>query len=108
MSAALSNIRHVGLVVGGCNILGYAVTAALETHKITDLVGAGSFVAATLALSQKNNLISAPLSYPVLTLVNAGVALWGTRLSLFLFQRVLQVGDDKRFEMCELSHKYCT
>lgn len=96
MSAALVNICRTGAVVGACNAVGYAITAALETHKITDLVGAGSFVAATVALSHKNGLFVQPLQYPKLALVNLGVAVWGTRLASFLFQRVLQVGEDKR------------
>jgi steroid 5-alpha reductase family enzyme len=96
MKIAMLNIGRVGMVVGGCNAIGYAVTALLETHKITDLVGAGSFVAATAALVQKNNIFANPLMFPKLTLVNLGIMLWGTRLAMFLFKRVLQVGEDKR------------
>lgn len=93
---ALSNIGRVGAVVGGCNAVGFLLTAALETHKITDLIGAGSFVAATVDLSMKNNLFSNAFSYPKLALINLGVAVWGARLATFLFRRVLQVGEDKR------------
>jgi steroid 5-alpha reductase family enzyme len=95
-SAALASLSHTGLVVGGCNMVGYAITAILETHKITDLVGAGSFVAATVSLSIKNKLFTLPISSPKLLLVNLGVILWGIRLASFLFYRVLQVGSDKR------------
>lgn len=99
ISAALTNIGRVGLVVGGCNSLGFAATALLETHKLTDLVGAGSFVAATLTMSYQNGLHKVPFmrfQSPKLVLVNLGVMLWGTRLAAYLFSRVLQVGEDKR------------
>ena len=96
MIAALANIGRTGLVVGGCNAVGFGITALLETHKITDLVGAGSFVVATTALSIKNNLHQYPLQNIKLSLINVGVMIWGIRLASFLFQRVLQVGEDKR------------
>lgn len=99
MSLAVVNIARVGAVVGGCNAVGYALTAAFETHKLTDLVGAGSFVAATLALSYNNGLLklgSGPISHLKLLLVNVGVILWGSRLASYLFSRVLKVGEDKR------------
>lgn len=98
-SAAFANIGRVGLTVGGCNAVGFAMTALLETHKLTDLVGAGSFVAATLTMSYQNQLIKGSIfnmQSPKLVLVNLGVILWGTRLATYLFSRVLQVGEDKR------------
>jgi len=97
MSLAVANIARVGAIVGGCNAAGYLVTAAFETHKLTDLVGAGSFVVATLALSHKNGLLKfGHISHPKLLLVNIGVMLWGSRLASYLFSRVLKVGEDKR------------
>ncbi|KAJ1435542.1 hypothetical protein B484DRAFT_359097 [Ochromonadaceae sp. CCMP2298] len=97
---AAANLRHVGLVIGGCNAVGYAITAGLETHKITDLVGVGSFVVAALSLSQRNGLLASAmagsLAHPKLLLINVGVAIWGGRLASYLFSRVLQVGEDKR------------
>jgi hypothetical protein len=33
-----SNLKHVAGVIGGCNLVGYLFSAAVETHKITDLV----------------------------------------------------------------------
>uniref|UniRef100_A0A7S3GPN9 Steroid 5-alpha reductase C-terminal domain-containing protein n=1 Tax=Spumella elongata TaxID=89044 RepID=A0A7S3GPN9_9STRA len=101
MSLALSNLARVGAIVGGCNAVGYGLTAAFETHKLTDLVGAGSFVAATLAMSYKNgllNLKAGGVMHPKLLLVNVGVILWGSRLASFLFSRVLKVGEDKRLQ----------
>lgn len=97
MSLAVTNIARVGAIVGGCNAAGYLLTAVLETHKLTDLVGAGSFVAATLALSHHNGLLKFDhVSHPKLLLVNVGVMLWGSRLASYLFSRVLKVGEDKR------------
>jgi len=101
MSLALSNLARVGAIVGGCNAVGYGLTAAFETHKLTDLVGAGSFVAATLAMSYKNGLLNVKaggVMHPKLLLVNVGVILWGSRLASFLFSRVLKVGEDKRLQ----------
>ena len=52
-----SNMKHVGMVIGGCNLVGFIASAAFETHKITDLVGVGSFVAAAISLSLRNPAI---------------------------------------------------
>mmetsp|Transcript_2257 Transcript_2257/g.4018 ORF Transcript_2257/g.4018 Transcript_2257/m.4018 type:complete len:306 (+) Transcript_2257:80-997(+) len=97
---AFANLRHTACVIGACNGVGYGITAGLETHKITDLVGAGSFVAATVSLSHRNgliqNLLEGRITSPKLLLVNAGVILWGSRLASYLFNRVLQLGEDKR------------
>ncbi len=96
----LSNLKHVGCVVGGCNAAGYIVTAALETHKLTDLVGVGSFVAATTSLAYRNKLFSniGDVSNMRLKLVNFGIMIWGVRLATYLFTRVLKLGDDKRLD----------
>ena len=116
---ALTNLKEVAFVVGGCNLGGFAITAVLETHKITDLVGVGSFIAAVGTLTYRNGLlnnlgstVSSALSdknrvQSILTLlgnslqfrqllVNFSVAVWGSRLATYLFSRVLAVGEDKR------------
>jgi steroid 5-alpha reductase family enzyme len=99
--AAASNLKHVAAVVGGCNLAGFAATAAFETHVLTDLVGTGSFVAAAASLSQRNNLFASSTfaSFPKmrLLLLNCMVIAWGTRLASYLFSRVLKLGEDKRF-----------
>ena len=80
-------------IVGGCNGIGYALTAAFETHKLTDLVGVGSFVMATadmITKLPKDNLRA--------VLVDANIMLWGVRLASYLFFRVLKVGHDKRLD----------
>ena len=93
-----SNLKHVGCVVGGCNVFGYLATAVFETHKLTDLVGTGAFVAAASSLSFRNNLFKFNASNLRLKLVNFGIMLWGARLSTYLFTRVLKLGEDKRLE----------
>jgi hypothetical protein len=112
-----SNLKHVGLVIGGCNFVGYAVSAAFETHKITDLVGVGSFVAAAISLTLRNPelLSKVAVKSPFLAeqqirigplhlcrgtarvfIANSLVIIWGARLSTYLFNRVIQLGEDKR------------
>lgn len=102
LSPAIIALKHVAAVVASCNAAGYVATAAFEFHHITDLVGVGSFVVATATLSYKNGLITqvlnvkslgalATLPAARLLLINAGVAVWGSRLATYLFTRVLQV-----------------
>lgn len=94
----ISTLKNVALVIGGCNTVGYALSAVFETHKLTDLTGAGSFVLATFFLSDMNGLFSSH-NHPHanrLVLVNLAVIMWGIRLALYLFIRVMQLGEDKR------------
>eukprot|EP00596_Hydrurales_sp_CCMP1899_P004469 CAMPEP_0119035122 /NCGR_PEP_ID=MMETSP1177-20130426/2088_1 /TAXON_ID=2985 /ORGANISM="Ochromonas sp, Strain CCMP1899" /LENGTH=233 /DNA_ID=CAMNT_0006993055 /DNA_START=41 /DNA_END=739 /DNA_ORIENTATION=+ len=99
------NLKHVAGVIGGCNLIGYLFSAAVETHKITDLVGVGSFVAAAVsltvrnpALMQKGLIKSITLDSARVLVVNGLVIAWGARLSSFLFTRVLKLGEDKRLD----------
>jgi steroid 5-alpha reductase family enzyme len=106
MSLVVTNLRHVGAVIGGCNAIGFLISAVFETHKITDLVGVGSFVAAAMSLTFRNaalvgglgrqKVLSLTVDNARVFLVNAGVVLWGTRLSTYLFHRVLKLGEDTR------------
>lgn len=76
----------------GINAVGFGITAMTRTHKITDLVGVGTFgIAAcyTLYRVRKN----ADKTKRLLTLC---VCLWSLRLSSFLFLRVLKAGEDHR------------
>ena len=112
-----SNLKHVAVVIGGCNLAGYITSAALETHKITDLVGVGSFVAAAVTLTLRNpavftrkignEAVSRALQFGGFDLslqtarvliVNSIVVAWGVRLSTYLFNRVLKLGEDKRLD----------
>lgn len=102
MFFALSTLKHTALVVGGCNLVGYGITAVLETHKLTDLVGCGSFVVATLSLSKNNGLLAnirnGNFSHSKIIAINVAIILWGSRLATYLFHRVLNVGEDKRLD----------
>jgi hypothetical protein len=80
MSVVIQNLKTVGSIVGGLNFAGYLITAATETHKITDLIGVGSFVVASGNLLMKKNVFSNPR----LLLINVGVMLWGARLCMVL------------------------
>ena len=51
------NLKHVAAVVGSLNAAGFLASAVFSTHKITDLVGVGSFVAATASLSLRNHAL---------------------------------------------------
>ena len=67
--------------------------AVLKFDKVTDLAGGSNFVllnVLTMALSSTN--------FPVQIAVNALVIAWGTRLSLFLFYRIIMIGEDNRFD----------
>ena len=124
-----SNMKHVGMVIGGCNLVGFIASAALETHKITDLVGVGSFVAAAVSLSLRNPAIFtrlkvsdalgtadvagklgqiAKLNLDLVSarvlIANSLVIVWGARLSTYLFHRVLKLGEDKRLDKVRISY----
>jgi steroid 5-alpha reductase family enzyme len=87
-------------VCAGCNAAGYVLTAALETHKLTDLVGCGSFVASAVALTVKAGGPTLLFkTNPRAMVLNGLVMFWGARLGSYLFQRVLQIGEDK---VCDL------
>lgn len=81
MSLVIQNLKTVGGVVAGCNLVGYIITAALETHKLTDLVGVGSFFVASAALIRKT-----PISNTRSLLINSAVMLWGARLCKCFFR----------------------
>ncbi len=83
-------------VILGCNAAGFLASAALETHKLTDLVGAGAFAAAAsaLLLKQQQQLqlhndslkglkdigVSLLKSNPRAFIASIAVVFWGTRL----------------------------
>ena len=118
-----SNLQNVGMVIGGCNLVGFMASAAFETHKITDLVGVGSFVTAAVSLSLRNPAIfnrmkvvpfvtgsgilgrlaqlgefNVNLATARVFIANGIVIIWGARLSSYLFHRVLKLGEDKRLD----------
>ena len=78
----------------GANCCGFLVTAFLETHKITDLVGTGTFsLAAIYGLYASKNTKQTQPTAKALTYCTV---LWSLRLATFLFYRVCKVGHDNR------------
>ena len=51
------NINHVSHIVGALNAIGFVISAVFTTHKITDLVGVGSFIVAAVSLSTYSYLV---------------------------------------------------
>eukprot|EP01084_Bolivina_argentea_P152006 265233_1 len=75
----------------GINAVGFTITAMTRTHKITDLIGVGTFgIAACYTLYKSRN------SEKTKKLLTFCVCLWSLRLSSFLFMRVLKAGEDHR------------
>ncbi|WOL09452.1 hypothetical protein Cni_G18205 [Canna indica] len=71
----------------------FVITALLKFDKVTDFAGSTNFVIlAILTLVVKGSWHFRQI---VLTIL---VALWGFRLGLFLLMRILQWGEDKRFD----------
>lgn len=71
----------------------FVITALLKFDKITDFAGSTNFVLlAVLTLILKGTW---HFRQVVLTLL---VAVWGLRLGLFLLMRILQWGEDRRFD----------
>jgi len=91
---AQSGLMLSGGVIGGLNLVGFILTAAFETHKLTDLVGVSSFVASALVCAFKAKSWGAIRT----KVLNICISLWGVRLAGYLFPRVLQVGGDDRLE----------
>ncbi|GMH34043.1 hypothetical protein BSKO_01877 [Bryopsis sp. KO-2023] len=91
-------LRRSAKVILGLNLVGFLITAATSTHKITDLVGTGAFVVATwtghLAHCRLNR--TPVFGWSRSLLLTCCVSLWGIRLAGFLFYRVLQMGHDSR------------
>jgi len=82
-------------VIAGLNVAGFTITAITKTHKVTDLLGTGAFVVSTVAVASRC-LRSRGSLPPVAGLLTGCVALWGTRLALYLFGRILATGHDTR------------
>ncbi len=71
----------------------FIFAASFKTDKVTDLSYGLTFFIIVIAL-----LFLAPqLTIPVITLVSM-VAIWAIRLAAYLFQRILKIKKDKRFD----------
>ncbi|KAG5185631.1 hypothetical protein JKP88DRAFT_262608 [Tribonema minus] len=98
---ALKNSSPNGLlfsaaIIGGINLLGFSITAATKTHKLTDLFGTGAFVASAAASAYVNGVHAHPWSRPFI--LSAAVSIWGIRLAGHLFERILTSPKDPRLE----------
>ncbi|MCL7042242.1 hypothetical protein MKW94_015305 [Papaver nudicaule] len=81
------------LVTVGYQFIFFIITALLKFDKITDFAGSTNFIIiAVLTLVVKG---AWNLRQIVLTLL---VVIWGIRLGLFLLMRILQWGEDRRFD----------
>ncbi|XP_031406809.1 uncharacterized protein LOC116215298 isoform X2 [Punica granatum] len=81
------------IVTVGYQLLFFVITAALKIDKVTDFAGSTNFVIiAGLTLILKGTW---HFRQVVLTLL---VVIWGLRLALFLLMRILQWGEDRRFD----------
>lgn len=88
-------------VIGAVNGAGFLVTAATQSHKVTDLAGTSAFIASAWAT---HGAAARAAGRPVLGRGAPGRSLaltllttaWGVRLSAYLFGRVLKTGHDPR------------
>ena len=81
------------LITVGYQLFFYAIAATLKFDKVTDLAGGPNFVVLDIL-----TMLLAPSSSPLQIAVNVLVIAWGTRLSLFLFYRIVMIGEDNRFD----------
>lgn len=95
-----SALRLSALTVGAVNAVGFCVTAATHTHKVTDLAGTSAFVGSAwatwtaAATAGRVPLVSWTRGFGVTAVVTA----WGARLGGYLLSRVLKVGSDSRLD----------
>ncbi|XP_031261735.1 uncharacterized protein LOC116127623 isoform X2 [Pistacia vera] len=81
------------IVTVGYQLLFFVITALLKFDKVTDFAGSTNFIIiAVLTLVLKGTY---HFRQVVLTLL---VVVWGLRLGLFLLMRILQWGEDRRFD----------
>lgn len=95
-------LRQAALVIGSANVAGFTLSAALQTHILTDLVGVGSFVLTTLRLSslqKAGQLTVVPFWDNRLLLMNSLIGIWGVRLATYLFHRITYIKEDKRLHV---------
>ncbi|KAJ7975216.1 3-oxo-5-alpha-steroid 4-dehydrogenase (DUF1295) [Quillaja saponaria] len=81
------------IVTVGYQFLFFVITALLKFDKVTDFAGSTNFILlAVLTLALKSAWYFRQV---VLTLL---VVIWGLRLALFLLMRILNWGEDRRFD----------
>ncbi|PWZ22403.1 hypothetical protein Zm00014a_043263 [Zea mays] len=81
------------IVTVGYQLLFFIITALLRFDKVTDFAGSTNFIIiAILTLALKGAWHFRQIVLTVL------VTIWGLRLGLFLLMRILQWGEDRRFD----------
>ena len=75
------------------NALFFAIAAGRRTDKVTDLAYGVTFVTATVVLVLRHDAWA-----PLQLVMAALVILWAVRLASFLFQRILRMQVDHRFD----------
>ena len=70
----------------------FAIAAVFKTDKVTDLAYGLSFVVVAWYELFKNNLFN-----PFSVILVAMVSVWGFRLAIYLFYRILKIKKDSRF-----------
>lgn len=80
------------LVILGLQVFFFLIASSFKTDKVTDLAyGISFFIALWLVL------LSSEYSLAKLLIILA-VTIWGVRLAVYLFIRILKIGRDKRFD----------
>ncbi|KAJ0971632.1 hypothetical protein J5N97_019591 [Dioscorea zingiberensis] len=86
-------LAFTALVTVGYQLVFFIVTALLKFDKVTDFAGSTNFIIlGVLTLSIKGAWHFRQIVLTVL------VVIWGLRLGLFLLMRILQWGEDRRFD----------
>ncbi|KAM0948928.1 putative 3-oxo-5-alpha-steroid 4-dehydrogenase [Dioscorea sansibarensis] len=86
-------LAFTALVTVGYQLVFFIITALLKFDKVTDFAGSTNFIILSiLTLSIKGAWHFRQIVLTVL------VVIWGLRLGLFLLMRILQWGEDRRFD----------
>lgn len=81
------------LIITALQLLGFTLAFSFRTDKFTDLFYGSSFAIAALFI-----LLSNKVFYLAHILLFFMVAIWGLRLSLYLFKRIKKIKKDTRFD----------
>ncbi|XP_039127854.1 uncharacterized protein LOC120263941 isoform X2 [Dioscorea cayenensis subsp. rotundata] len=86
-------LAFTALVTVGYQLVFFIITALLKFDKVTDFAGSTNFIILSiLTLAIKGTWHFRQIVLTVL------VVIWGFRLGLFLLMRILQWGEDRRFD----------
>lgn len=82
---------------------GFAIGWILKTEKFYDLAGSSTFLYLTWASLIWAKRSSKAAWFPRQTIQNSCVSIWAIRLGTYLFSRILQDGEDRRFRRAKES-----